>query len=164
MQDRISFVRNYSGMKTTCFIKKWEEKNKSKGNNQIFRPLGSSLKWCWSSAGLRRNVCTAALQRSWSSPEGFGVSSVLSSMILGLVHPAERAASCFALRASPVQQLWKTDSLDWNEAGSWTDNPFYRQSSSFEMLLDLLSARQILGGIERSETASVFQWKWTYSS
>lgn len=117
MQQRFGLLIDHEGMKTTCLTKR-REKKKSQGNEQI------SVHWAAPSADTdlqrasRRNASAAALRRSWGSPEGFGVSSVLSSMILGLVPPAERAASCFDLWVAPVQQLWKTDSLSWNKAGS----------------------------------------------
>lgn len=63
MQDRLRLVRDYSGMKTACLIKKWE-KNKSKGNKQIFSPLGSSLSWRWSSARQQEErVCCSSAEK-----------------------------------------------------------------------------------------------------
>lgn len=57
-----------------------------------------------------------ALRMRRGSAESCGVLRVLWSVILGPAFPTKRSTSCYDLRESPVQQLWKTGSLSWNVA------------------------------------------------
>lgn len=162
--QNISFS-NYSGMKTTCFIKHWE-KNKSKGDNQIFSPLGSSLSWRWSSARQQeqREYCSSA-----EKPK-------LSRRLRCIERVVEHDISAGAPRWDGCQLLWPAS---FTSPAAVKDG-FSRLERSQELLseqttrfisdhpllrrLDLLCARQILGGSKRIEATSVFQWGWTSSS
>lgn len=57
-----------------------------------------------------------ALRMRLGSAESCRVLRVLWSVILGPAFPTKRSTSCYDLRESPVQQLWKTGSLSWNVA------------------------------------------------
>lgn len=79
----------------------------------------ASLTLIWSErAGVTHVPVFAAwaLRMRRGSAESCGVLRVLWSVILGPAFPTKRSTSCYDLRESPVQQLWKTGSLSWNVA------------------------------------------------